>query len=383
MAPSFSMVYGTNIWNHYQGSVASELLKLLGPEHFRMALFEALHEERLKLGWSEERNAGSWVIGPPSNEQEKNKLYQSCFNADVMVFGACPMEVLKARVASKKVTLVASERMLKKRLHRFRMLNPRYAKGIMRYRALVNHSYVHALSIGYHAPMDLRTIGAFGDRIWKWGYFVDVSPKPPGPVPDRPLKILWVGRMLKWKKLDILLQAMARIKNTLRFGECIIVGDGPEKCNLQHLAHRLGFNSDRVRFHAPVPPIKVREMMRDSDVYVLPSNREEGWGVVAGEAMAEGCVLVANEEAGAARELVLEGKTGFLFKGDNIDQLASLLEHLANNYALRIQVRKQAWEMMDSLWRPNIAARRLVAFCEAQMKQSLIPMYRNGPFCQV
>ena len=377
------MVYGTNIWSHYQASVTAELARILGSEHFRMALFEPLHDERRNLGWKEERNSSSWVIGPPSNEQEKKRLYQSCLDADAMVFGACPTEVLKARVAAGKLTIVSSERILKKPFHRLRMLNPRYAKGIMQYRALVNHPHVHALAIGHYAAGDFRIMEAFGDRIWKWGYFVDANTKPPGAVPDRPLKVLWAGRMLKWKKVDILLRALARIQNSLRFGECIIVGDGPEKGHLQHLARRLDFNSDRVRFQPSVPPIKVREMMRDSDVYVLPSSREEGWGVVAGEAMSEGCVLVANEEAGAARELVIEHETGFLFQGDNIDQLTSLLEHLAGNYQLRMKVRQNAWEQMHALWHPSVAAERLIALCKGLLGIKDMPKFEEGPCCKV
>jgi glycosyltransferase involved in cell wall biosynthesis len=293
------------------------------------------------------------------------------------------MDILKARVNARKLTLVASERLLKKRFHRLRILNPRYARGFMRYRSLVNHSHVHALAIGHYAAGDLRIIGAFGDRIWKWGYFVDVNPEAPRPRLDQPLKVLWVGRMLRWKRVDSLLRALAHVQNSSWFGECMIVGDGPEKFALQRLAERLGLNSKRVQFQQPVPFNEVRRMMRDSDVYVLPSNRGEGWGVVASEAMSEGCVLVANEEAGAARELVIEGETGFLYQDNHIYQLASILERLANNYPLRMQIRKQAWERIHALWHPRVAAERLISLCEGLVGEKNIPKFEQGPCCKV
>ena len=347
-----------------------------------MALFEEVHDERRRMGW-EDFSDCPWVIGPSRNKQERDLLIKKCVDADVMVFGACPMEVLKARIAANKFTFVASERLLKKQFYRLRMLNPRYAIGFKRYCSLVNHPHVHALTIGYYAPGDLRTLGAFDARIWKWGYFVDVCREAPKPVPDRPLKVLWAGRMLKWKKIDDLLRALARVTDPARLGECVLIGEGPDKKRLLRLARQLQLDKRRVRFQPPVPFGEVRRIMRDSDVYVLASNRQEGWGAVAGEAMSEGCVLVANEQAGAARELVVEGETGFLYQNENIDQLASLLEIIANNHSLRMRVRKQAWERMNALWSPRVAAERLVALSKLLLGHSPIPDFLEGPCSKV
>jgi glycosyltransferase involved in cell wall biosynthesis len=379
---SFSMVYGTNIWSHHQAPVATELATILGPERFRMALFEEVHAERRRLGW-EEGDASPWVIGPPGNELEKKQLMRQCLEADVMVFGACPAELLQARAAANRLTLVAAERLLKKPFHRLRMINPRYAGGFRRYRALVNHPHVHALAIGHYAPSDLGTIRAFDDRIWKWGYFVEVCPDPPQPLTDRPLRILWVGRMLEWKKVDLLLLALARMQYSSRIGECLIVGDGPERGRLLALGRKLNLGEDRVRFLPSVPFEEVRRLMRESDVYALTSNRKEGWGAVAGEAMSEGCVLVANEEAGCAQDLIIDGETGFLYQDGNVDQLVSSLERLAGDYPLRMDVRRKAWERMQALWRPRVAAQRLVNLCAGLLGKGDYPVYGEGPCSRV
>jgi glycosyltransferase involved in cell wall biosynthesis len=378
MINPYSFIYGTNIWTHHQVPVATELAKIIGPELFRMALFEQVHDERRRMGWAE-HGGYQWVLGPPRNQKETDRIFQQCAQAEVMIFGACPMDVLKARVNANKLTLVASERILKKPHHLMRMLNPRYALGIMRYRSLVNHPNVHALAIGHYAASDLRTMGAFSDRIWKWGYFVDVCHTPPVPVPDRPLKLLWVGRMLNWKKVDTLLRAVSKIQDSPRFGECTIVGDGPEKNRLLRLAQHLSLKTDRVQFISSVPFDEVRRMMRESDVYVLPSNRHEGWGAVAGEAMSEGCVLVANEQAGAASELIVDGKTGFLYRDGDVEQLASLLEHISKDHDLRMIIRQKAWEMMLALWHPRVAAERLLALCDGLLGNYVMPNFKEGP----
>lgn len=378
MPNALSFVYGTNIWSHYQASIANEFATKLGPDRFKMALFEELHEERRNLGWSEFKGL-PWVIGPAQGSEDRERLYRECINADVMVFGQCPTEILKARTEAGKLTLLSAERLLKKPLHRLRMLNPRYASGFARYRALVNHPQVHALTIGHYAADDLRTLGAFGERIWRWGYFAEISQSPPGSKQQGPLKVLWVGRMLDWKRVDTLLRALALIQHRPVFGSCLIVGDGPEADRLKKLSERLRLDPSCVRFLAPITHSEVRNLMREADVYVLPSGRHEGWGVVANEAMSEGCVLVANEQAGAAQDLIADGETGFLFRDGDARQLAAIMERIAQDYDLRMNIRRKAYTLMLNVWSPRIAATRLIQLASSLVSGVPAPDYTDGP----
>ncbi len=123
--------------------------------------------------------------------------------------------------------------------------------------------------------------------------------------------------------------------------------------------------------------------MRQADVYVLPSNRCEGWGVVVNEAMSEGAVLVANEQAGTSRTLIRHGRTGFLFEDDNIDALASVLRTLLADASLRETVRQAAWRELQRLWHPRVGAERLVELCQGLMGQAPMPEYSEGLCCRV
>jgi glycosyltransferase involved in cell wall biosynthesis len=124
-------------------------------------------------------------------------------------------------------------------------------------------------------------------------------------------------------------------------------------------------------------------MMRESDVYVLSSDRGEGWGAVAGEAMAEGCVLIANEQAGSARELIVDGVTGFLFRDGDVGQLASLLIRVGSDTDLRMRVRASAWNLVSTVWSPSVAAERLVALCGGLLGYAPLPTYLEGPCSRV
>ena len=382
MPDSFSLVYGTNIWSHHQAPIAFELAKLLPSGDFHMALFEPVRNERIQLGWTAGENL-PWVLGPPRDESDAKSLSAYCREADVMVFGACPREILEARAAAGKLTMVASERLLKRRHHRLRTLDPRYSAYVRSLRVRTASPVVHALAIGYYAPHDLRVLKAFDDRVWKWGYFTEVGEELPQEPANSNVKVLWVGRMLKWKRVDLLLRALASAKDSGIPLECTIVGTGPEKDQLVHLSERLRLGPECLVFRDPIAPELVRQKMRESDIYVLSSDRGEGWGAVAGEAMAEGCVLIANEQAGAARELIVDGVTGFLFRDGDVGQLASLLIRVGSDADLRMRVRASAWNLVNTVWSPSVAAERVVTLCRGLLGLGPLPHYLQGPCSRV
>jgi hypothetical protein len=125
-----TLAYCTNIWIHHQSPVCTEFSRLLGENHFKLCLFEAVSEERIRLGYARTVPELNWIAGPPSSGSEMEQLLQIVCDADVAVLGACPQEVLKARVATGKLTFIMSERMMRGGFFRLRMLNPRFARGI-------------------------------------------------------------------------------------------------------------------------------------------------------------------------------------------------------------------------------------------------------------
>jgi glycosyltransferase involved in cell wall biosynthesis len=371
------LVLGTNIWSHYQGELAAELVRVIGTDNFRMALFEDTPPERRALGWLEHEQV-PWIIGPPKNPEEARHLEDLCLSADVMIFGACDWRILEARNQATKLTLFQAERLLKEPHHKWRMLNPRYANGVQRFRERVKSPYVQALTVGHFAPDDLRTLGVLEGRMWRWGYFASVPPLMQPHRPKGELDILWAGRFLKWKRVDTLLKAIARIYQKPWFGNVRMIGVGDDLPRMQMMAQRLRLPKEKVQFLGAVSPPKVREWMNQSDAFVLSSNRGEGWGVVANEAMSEGCVMVANEEAGASKELIKHNKNGLLFHDGNASQLACHLEALGTDRMLLERLRTAAKSSMDRLWNPREAALRLTSLSESLLvgKPS---SYSEGP----
>lgn len=116
----------------------------------------------------------------------------------------------------------------------------------------------------------------------------------------RKLRVIFIGRLVPYKGADMLLEAAAEL---LRQGklELDIVGDGPQRFDLEASAQRLGIEGS-VHFHGLLSHDEVLLKLRTSDFMVLPSIREFGGGVVI-EAMAMGVTPIVANYAGPA-ELV-------------------------------------------------------------------------------
>jgi glycosyltransferase involved in cell wall biosynthesis len=112
-----------------------------------------------------------------------------------------------------------------------------------------------------------------------------------------PVRFVFLGRLVEFKAVDLLLEAFARL---VRGHNAVldIVGSGPEERKLADLAERLGVAS-RVRFHGWLPQAKAGARLRSADVFVLPSLRDCGGAVVL-EAMAVGIPVIATAWGGPA-----------------------------------------------------------------------------------
>ena len=137
--------------------------------------------------------------------------------------------------------------------------------------------------------------------------------------------VLFAGRLLANKNVNILLRAVALMKDDRPQLCCRIVGEGPERSRLEALSTELGIE-DNVIFHDFFPdPSAIYGIMKAARVFALPSVRE-GFGAAVLEA--NGCglpVVTVNHPDNAARHLIIEGQNGFLADVD----VVSIAEQLS------------------------------------------------------
>ena len=153
------------------------------------------------------------------------------------------------------------------------------------------------------------------------------------PEPERsPLTILSVGNLIPSKGHATLLHAFARIQHAAGDCKLEIVGEGPQRKELQELANSLGM-AEPVRFLGRQSRDEVAEAMRRCAVFALPSSYE-GLGCVYLEAMASGKPAIGCKGQGID-EIIESGKNGFLVAVESESELADALLQLLRDKQLR------------------------------------------------
>jgi len=149
-----------------------------------------------------------------------------------------------------------------------------------------------------------------------------------------PVRLVFVGRVVHQKGLDVLLSALAKLPSEADYA-LTIVGDGPLRGALTEQAASLGV-LPRLRFAGWAGREEMPELLRRADLFVFPS-RDEGMPNAVLEAMAAGLPVVATRISGN-EEVVADGETGLLVPPDDPDALAGALAGLLADAALRRQL---------------------------------------------
>jgi len=188
------------------------------------------------------------------------------------------------------------------------------------------------LAIGANTPSWLKRAGFSASKIHPFTYFLadEERAETLQAVDGSTYRVLFVGRLIEQKNVDILIRAYARIALGRERVSLTIVGNGPSEVVLRNLSQKLGV-SEGVEFVEPVSITKIPGIMRRHDLLVLPS-RHDGWGAVVSEALMAGTPAIVSEACGAA-EAVRACGVGAVVPVHNIDALASALQSMAGQGA--------------------------------------------------
>jgi len=185
---------------------------------------------------------------------------------------------------------------------------------------------------------------------------------PPPAREDAPLHIVYAGRLVPEKGVDLLLRALDGLAGEWR---ATILGSGPEEAALRAQAARLSCAA-RIRFAPPIPSVEMPGFYQRADVLVLPSRARPNWmeqfGRTLIEAMACGAVVVG-AESGEIPHVI--GEAGLTFPEDDVAALRAALAALSADPARRCELAERG------------RARVLAHFTQEHIARQTLAVYRE------
>ncbi len=152
--------------------------------------------------------------------------------------------------------------------------------------------------------------------------------------------MLFIGRLDSYKRLDWLLEALARLTSPWQL---VVVGDGPNRSRFEQLAQHLFPQASPVSFLGRLPEAAKLEQLAAAELLVLPSDcSNEAFGIVQLEAMVAGRIALAFDQPRSGMGWV--GQLAGLPWSQSFEGLADVLQHLAEQPALRQQLSVQSRE---------------------------------------
>lgn len=189
------------------------------------------------------------------------------------------------------------------------------------------------VAVSESTRQDLIRRGMRADRIRVVPNGIDLDYFSPAPDERAPKPTLFVlGRLRKYKRVDLIVSAVARLATEGIDVELLVAGDGDERGHLERLVRELHLG-ERVRLLGFIDEGQKRDLLRRAWIHVLASAKE-GWGLSNLEAAACGTPSVASDVPGL-RESVVPGKTGLLVPYGDVPALAAAIGTLVRDSSAR------------------------------------------------
>jgi glycosyltransferase involved in cell wall biosynthesis len=162
---------------------------------------------------------------------------------------------------------------------------------------------------------------------------------------DGQIRLLFVGRLVREKGLDVLLKALKKVLQKRPKTHLTIIGEGPLKNEYKRLAENLGITKN-ITFVGWIQREKILAYFSESDLLAVPSLKEN-FPRITLEAMGAGLPVIASSVGGVS-EQITDGVDGILFKAGDLEDLARKLEDMTENQrrmnAIAEKARKRANE---------------------------------------
>ena len=372
-----TFTFVSNYINHHQIPLCDALYERLG-RGFAFIQTMPMEAERVEMGWGVAENEIPYVMCLYEDEYE---CLKRIMESDVVLFGWTGREdIVMPRLQSGKTTLRVSERLYRE--GQWKAVSPRGL--IAKYREHIRYrkENVCMLCAGAYAASDFHLIGAYPDKLFKWGYFTKLRTDGDGAFAamkpkEGPLQIVWAGRFIPLKHPEYAVRLGAALQKNGHAFRIHMLGGGEMEAALKQEIRREGLSESFV-FYGYTGPEQVRDVMEKCHIHLFTSNHLEGWGAVVNEGMNSGCVEVVDARVGAAPFLIRHGENGLLYQSGSYDEMEALVFDLFENWEARRAMGRAAYETIRDMWNAEHAAAALLQFSD-RLRQGKIVPEKEGP----
>ena len=183
-----------------------------------------------------------------------------------------------------------------------------------------------------------------------------------------PRRILHVGRLVKWKRVDLLIEATANLAGRHDGIELCIIGTGPEEPYLKELAKKKAAGA--IKFLGGIyDPEQLAREFTASGIYVLAGMG----GLSINEAMAYGKPVICSRCDGTERDLVKDGFNGFFFKEGDVADLTAKIEIILDDPALCRTMGENSLSIIEERINLETVTKRFMD-CFEYLRQSKTPL---------
>jgi glycosyltransferase involved in cell wall biosynthesis len=363
----------SNFFNHHQKPLCDSFHNT-EEVCFNFIEMEAMPTSFLKAGYEVHRE--SYVLSAYKNSENYQLALSLIDSSDVVIFGSVIDKIFDKRIKANKLTFKYSERIFRKPWH---MYDPRRIWHLLKHNTRFRNKEFYLLCAGGYVANDFNKVFAFPGKKLKWGYFTKVKPINIAEVlsskPKDYLRLLYVGRLISLKNVTHILYVGFYLKSkNIRF-KIDIIGVGPLLDELATLASDLDI-LEEVSFKGNLSNKEVLHAMQASHMLFFSSNKEEGWGAVVNEAMANGCPVIIGNKIGSAPFLIQHKQTGLVYNTNAIKELKKLVMLCYQEPEFRDYLATNAYKSISEIWSPSNSTSNFLKFCKTKRveTETTVPM---------
>lgn len=339
------IVFLSNFFNHHQKALSDALYKATNGNYWFVETLDMPEEQRL-LGYH--KYSEPYVVRYDTSS--KDSINHLIMDANVVIYGEAPLGLITKRVRRGLLTFRDDER-------RYKSIYKYLKWPVYTYNSLtLNKCYL--LCSSAFASRDYRLSGMNSSKCYKWGYFPEVkryddidkliankySRRSNGRI-----SILWACRIISWKHPEASVILAEKLKKAGVDFKLDIIGRGNKEGYIRKLIERKNLG-DCVSMLGSMSPKDVRRHMEDADIFLLTSDKYEGWGATLNESMNSACAVVASHAIGSVPFLLSNGENGAIYKSGDNDDLFDKVMQLIENPELRQRFGRNAYFTMTDTW---------------------------------